>query len=149
MICTSVVVSFKIRSPLTTLDWLDPRAGLNLVANRKLPALGERERITLSVTWLFYFPTGAGIFLLVTASRPALRPTLPPIQWVLGVKPPGRESDHSLPHSAKVKNRGGRPPLTHASSWRGTRSRTRILPFTFKLLFNVSVVRCFCSSVLR
>jgi hypothetical protein len=47
-----------------------------------------------------------GIF-LITASRTALRPTQPPIQWVpgalsLGVKRPGREADHSPPSSAEV-----------------------------------------------
>jgi hypothetical protein len=46
--------------------------------------------------------TTLGIFLFTTVSRTALGPTLPPIQWVpcalsLGVKRPGRESDHS-PH---------------------------------------------------
>jgi hypothetical protein len=50
-----------------------------------------------------------GIFLLVIASRPALGPTQPPIQWVLGalslgVKWPGRESVHSPPSSTEVKN---------------------------------------------
>jgi hypothetical protein len=50
-----------------------------------------------------------GIFLFTTASRPALRPTQPPIQWVpgvlsLGVKRPGREADHSPPPSADIKN---------------------------------------------
>jgi hypothetical protein len=45
---------------------------------------------------------GMGIFLFTTASRTALGPTQPPIQWVpgalsLGVKRPGREADHS-PH---------------------------------------------------
>jgi hypothetical protein len=39
----------------------------------------------------------------------ALGPTQPPIQWVpgalfLGVKRPGRETDHSLPSGAEVKN---------------------------------------------
>jgi hypothetical protein len=33
--------------------------------------------------------TGAGIFLLAPVSRPALRPTQPPIQWVPGVLSPG------------------------------------------------------------
>jgi hypothetical protein len=51
---------------------------------------------------------GLGIFLFITASRMALRPTQPPIQWVpgalsLGVKRPGREADHSPPSSAEVK----------------------------------------------
>jgi hypothetical protein len=50
-----------------------------------------------------------GIFLFTPASRTALAPTQPPIQWVpgafsLGVKRPGREADHSPPSSAEVKN---------------------------------------------
>jgi hypothetical protein len=54
------------------------------------------------------FPAGAGIFLFTTASRTALGPTQPPIQWVLAtlsleVKRPGREADHSPPSSAEVK----------------------------------------------
>jgi hypothetical protein len=51
-----------------------------------------------------------------TASRPALRPTHPPIWWVLGaispeVKWPENEADHSLPSSDKIKNGGAIPPL--------------------------------------
>jgi hypothetical protein len=47
-------------------------------------------------------------FLFSTSSRPALKPTQPPIQWVpealsLGVKRSGREVDHSPPTSAEVK----------------------------------------------
>jgi hypothetical protein len=54
------------------------------------------------------FSAGAGKFLFTTASRPALRPTQPPIQWVpgalsLGVKRPVREADHSSASSAEVK----------------------------------------------
>jgi hypothetical protein len=60
-----------------------------------------------------------GIFLFTTASRPALEPTQPPIQWVpgafsLGLKRPGREDDHSPPSSAEVKNEWsytGTPPI--------------------------------------
>jgi hypothetical protein len=53
---------------------------------------------------------GLGIFLFTTASRTALGPTQPPIQWVprvlsLGVKRLGREADHSPPSSAEVKER--------------------------------------------
>jgi hypothetical protein len=49
-----------------------------------------------------------GIFLFTTASRRALGPTQPLIQWVpgvlsLGVKRPGREADHSPPSSVEVK----------------------------------------------
>jgi hypothetical protein len=52
-------------------------------------------------SWEFFFFT--------TASRTALGPTQPPIQWVpgalsLGVKRPVREADHSPPSSAEVKN---------------------------------------------
>jgi hypothetical protein len=51
---------------------------------------------------------GLGIFLFTTASRTALGPTQPPIQWIpralsLGIKRPGREADHSPPSSAEVK----------------------------------------------
>jgi hypothetical protein len=57
-------------------------------------------------------------------SRPALGHIQPPIQWVregslsLEVKQPGRETDHSLPSSATVKNGGAISPLTH-TSWHG------------------------------
>jgi len=46
---------------------------------------------------------------ILTACRPALGPTHPPIQWVpgalcLGVKWLWREADHSPPSSAEVRN---------------------------------------------
>jgi hypothetical protein len=52
---------------------------------------------------------GLRIFLFTTVSRPALGPTQPPIQWVretlsLGLKRPGRETDHLSPSSADVKS---------------------------------------------
>jgi hypothetical protein len=52
---------------------------------------------------------GLGIFLFTTASRPALWPTQPIIQWVRrgsfpGGKAEGRETAHSPPSNAKVKN---------------------------------------------
>jgi hypothetical protein len=50
-----------------------------------------------------------GIFLFITAFRTALRPTQPLIQGVAGaisleVKRSGRETDHSPPSKAEVKN---------------------------------------------
>jgi hypothetical protein len=54
---------------------------------------------------------GQRIFPLTSVSRPALRPTQPPVQWVPGVPSPGvkarpgRDTDHSAPSSAEVKNK--------------------------------------------
>jgi hypothetical protein len=53
---------------------------------------------------------GERIFPLTSVSKPILRPTQPPVQWVLGVLPPGakarpgRDADHSPPSSAEVEN---------------------------------------------
>jgi hypothetical protein len=57
----------------------------------------------------FDFGLGLGIFLFTTASRTALGPTQPSIQWVpealsLGVKLLRREANHSAPSSVEVKN---------------------------------------------
>jgi hypothetical protein len=52
----------------------------------------------------FDFRQGLQVFLLATASLPALGPTQPPIQSVPWIKRPGREADHSPPPSAEVKN---------------------------------------------
>jgi hypothetical protein len=54
-------------------------------------------------------PSRDKIFLFSIASRPALEPTQPPIQWVQGGSFPGgkvagHKADQSLPSSAKVKN---------------------------------------------
>jgi hypothetical protein len=57
---------------------------------------------------IFYSRQGLGIFLFTTASRMALRPTQPPIQWVpealsQEIKRAGHEADHSPPSSSEVK----------------------------------------------
>jgi hypothetical protein len=69
-----------------------------------------------------WFPNGQGIVLCSTRSRPALRATQLPIQWLPGtlypeVKRPGREADHSSPSSAEVKIVAVIPPFPHTSSW--------------------------------
>jgi hypothetical protein len=51
---------------------------------------------------------GLGIFLFTTASRTALGPSQPPIQWVsgtvsLGINRQEHEADHSPPSNAEVK----------------------------------------------
>jgi hypothetical protein len=56
----------------------------------------------------FYSWRRLGIFLIATASGPALGSTQTPMQWIpeafsFGVKLPGREADHSPPSSAEVK----------------------------------------------
>jgi hypothetical protein len=50
--------------------------------------------------------------------RPALEPTKPPTEWVLGALSPGikwlkHEANHSHPSSAEAKNGGGIPPFPH------------------------------------
>jgi hypothetical protein len=62
------------------------------------------------------------IFLFSTESRLALRPTQPPVQWVLGVmvlgiKQKGYEADLSPPYSSDVKNGGAIFPFPHMSAW--------------------------------
>jgi hypothetical protein len=81
-----------------------------------------------------------GIFLFTTASRMAVVPTQPPIQFVLGafslgVKWPGREADHSPPSSVEVKECVEfyfHSPNTH--SWRGAQLKDMDnVTFVFKL----------------
>jgi hypothetical protein len=82
---------------------------------------------------------GLGIFLFTTASRTALGPTQPPIQWVTGalslrVKRPWREADHSLPSSADVKEWVELYLYSpNTPSWRGAQLKHRD-NFTFYLI---------------
>jgi hypothetical protein len=76
------------------------------------------------------------IFLFTTASRPALRSIHLPIQWVpaalsLRIKRPGRETDHSPPSSAEIKNAWCyTSPLPNTPSWRGAQLKT---PYTVQI----------------
>jgi hypothetical protein len=77
------------------------------------------------------------IFLFSTASRPPLKTIQPPIQWIagalpLGIEQPGRETDHSPPVSAEVKNVGAIPPLPHRAYLIKRRDN-----FTFTFYFKV------------
>jgi hypothetical protein len=68
--------------------------------------------------WPGIDPWQRKIFLFSTASRLALGPTQPSVEWVPGalspgVKQQGREADHPPPSGARVKNGGAIPPLLH------------------------------------
>jgi hypothetical protein len=78
------------------------------------------------------------------ASRTALRPTQPPMQWIpgvlsLGVKRPGREADHSPPSSAEV-NKAWRytstPPYVFMA-WCLVKHRNKFI-FTLHFLFRMA-----------
>jgi hypothetical protein len=47
---------------------------------------------------------GLGIFSLRYRAKAILGLTQPPIEWIPGIKRPGRQTDHSLPSRADVKN---------------------------------------------
>jgi hypothetical protein len=49
----------------------------------------------------------------------------------LGAKQQGRESDHSFPCSAEVRNGGATPSLPHTSLWHGVSSVKYRDNFTF------------------
>jgi len=63
-----------------------------------------------------------GIYLVAAASRPALGPTYPPIQWASvaispGVSRQGCKDDH-LHLVLRLRVRGAIPPFPQYSSWR-------------------------------
>jgi hypothetical protein len=88
-----------------------------------------------------------GIFLFTTASRSALGPTQPPIQWVpgtlsLGVKRPGREAHHSPPSSAEVNNAWCYNPLPqYIMAWCLVKHRDN---FTFTLPLHCNIIFPLC-----
>jgi hypothetical protein len=92
--------------------------------------------VTTGLDWMFGVlgfdsQQALGIFLFTTASRTALGPTQPPIQWVpgalsLGVNRPGHEADHSPPCSAEVKEKVELYPHSSSTpSWRDAQLKHR------------------------
>jgi hypothetical protein len=88
---------------------------------------------------------GLEIFLFTATSRPALRPTWPPIQWVPGalsliVMWLGHEADHSPPSSVEVKKcMELYLHSPHMPSWYGTQLKHRDL--TLVEIINEPLVR--------
>jgi len=81
---------------------------------------------------------GLGIFLFTTASRPALGPTQPRIQWVpgalpLGVKPPGVNLTSHLHLVPRSRMRGAILPLPQYvfMAWCLVKSTGTTLPLPF------------------
>jgi hypothetical protein len=73
------------------------------------------------------FRQGQDIFRFSVASRPALGPIQPPLQWLQaglspGIKRQKREADHSHPSGVEVKNDRTIPSLSKTSSWRDIQS---------------------------
>jgi hypothetical protein len=82
--------------------------------------------VRIIIGYCIQFPGGQVLFLFSKGSRPVLRPTQPPIQWVPGASSPGikrqkRQADHSSPSSAMIKNYGAIPPLCRSQWPRGLR----------------------------
>jgi hypothetical protein len=102
-----------------------PRVGLDAVEKKNNLYAGNRTPAVQPVV----IPQRQDIFLSSTSSRPALGTIQPPIHWVPGVLPPGREVDCSPPSSAEVKNGEAIPPLPHKCSSRSASGTT--LPFSY------------------
>jgi hypothetical protein len=64
----------------------------------------------------FYSRQAQEVVLYPTASRPALGPIQPSVQWEK-MAFSRSEADQSPPSSAKVKNGGAIPPFSHTSLW--------------------------------
>jgi hypothetical protein len=89
----------------------------------------------------FRVPVGARHFFFTTASRPALGPTQPHVQWVpealsLEVKRPGRGADYSPKSSAEIKNAWSYTSTPQYTSMAWCLVKTKItgahLPFTLQ-----------------
>jgi hypothetical protein len=91
--------------------------------------------------YLLHMRVNAGNFSHPAASRPALGPTQPPIQWVpravsLGVKRPEHEADFTPPSSAEVKE-CMEIYLHSTPSWHGDQLKHRDFTVTIYLYKSV------------
>jgi hypothetical protein len=129
--CSRVEVDRRFRAPLKSRSistWLysaTSQKTLNFILtamrtwNLTEILLGSRKRVAGYLSqysvWLRTGRPGFDpqqeqrIFLLTSVSRPALRPTQPPVQWVQEVLPPGQSAAGAwrwpfTPSSAEVKN---------------------------------------------
>jgi hypothetical protein len=89
-----------------------------------------------------------GIFLFTIASRPALGPTQPPIQWVLGalspgVKQPGLQAHHLPPSSSEAKECVELYlHSSNMSSWRGAQLKKKAQGQLYLYLLPVDIPSC-------
>jgi hypothetical protein len=74
---------------------------------------------------------GLGILLFTTASKTALGPTQPPIQWVPGARSLAVKLTTHLHLVPRSRMRGAIPPLPNTSLWRGTYLSTGTLLYLY------------------
>jgi hypothetical protein len=137
-VCVLALLSNLFLTPFEWLIWYN-RSRNSSVVGCGLGDRGFESRYVL------------GIFLLTTASRQALGPIQPPIQWIpgalsLGVKRPGLEAVHSPQSSAEVKNawrHNSTPQYTFMSWWSVKKSDINLcrernfLPFLYLQLMSI------------
>jgi hypothetical protein len=102
------------------------------ILSRRIHLMRNKNKISVTITITI-------ISLYTQASRPALGPTQPPIQWIPEALCPGvqlevREAERSLPSSAEDKNGEAITPLSHTSSWHGACLIKHRDNFTFTFL---------------
>jgi hypothetical protein len=101
----------------------------NREANSRSVSIGLEDRSSI--------PGRGRNFVFDTVSRPTLRPTQPPNQWVPGVRRPEREGDHSHPSSAEVKikrNYTSTPPYVF-TAWYSAKPKDNFTLTFFALPF--------------
>jgi hypothetical protein len=126
----TIILSWSYSIRLRAVD-----SSVGIALGYRLEVRGSRVR----------FPAGLGIFLFTTASRTALGPTQPPIQWVpgalsLGVRRPGREADH--PHLVpRSKNEWSYISIPHYAfmAWSSAKAQGQIYLYLHSVRLSASV----------